>query len=167
MTASDPFAKLHDLIRLTSKASENTFRKTGELYPMYHAFLPDGSDFIFVCPDVRSKDELVALARALFELKGVTAYVFIDEAWTLSQKAAPDVNFDEVRQAFKQGIQDHSQRVEIVMFAAEDENGMVMADREIIRPKHGKARLGPLRFHSGATKLEGRMIGLLPKKRAQ
>jgi len=165
MTTNDPYAKLRELISLASEASEKIFKKSGQLLPMYHMVSATGEHAAFACPDAPDKDTLVGLARAFMELNNVTSYVFINEAWILSSAVCPGVSRADLKKAFKHGIHDHPLRIEVVMYAAEDENGMLMAEREIIRPQHGKARLGPLKFHEGASGMEGRMVGLLPRPR--
>jgi len=49
----------------------------------------------------------------------------------------------------------------VLMYSAEDRLGLMIAWRPIIRPAHGKARLGPLEFDTPKMS-EGRFFGMLP-----
>jgi hypothetical protein len=159
MTQSDAHANLRELIVIADDACQKIFRKRKEVLPMYHAIRADGSNFVFPAPP-GSKDISVALTRALFENERVIAYVFVDEAWTLHSA----IDAPKLKRVMKHGIAEHPDRIEIIMFAAEDASGMMMAYRKIIRPAHGEAKLGDrIEFYEDVV-MEGRMVGLLPRR---
>jgi hypothetical protein len=164
--------QLRDLIAFASDFCDRIFKAKGEIYPMWHAVTSDGKDIPIVSP-LEDKDLSVAMIRALFDLRDVVRYVYIDEAWTLSRMVRPD----EDEQVRREGISKHPDRVEIVMITGEDREygGQLMAHRNIIRPRKGKPYLGPLQSiedlpfipPGGAATTEGRMVGLLPVRGAR
>lgn len=129
---------------------------------MYHAIKRDGTHFVF--PALSSnKDTGVALARAAFELFDVVRYIFINEAWVLDARRR-GMTAAESERIDREGISTHPDRIEVVMFAAEDETeGMLMARRCILRPEHGKPKLTALEYMPDSGRFQGRMVGLLPR----
>jgi hypothetical protein len=105
--------------------------------------------------------------RAYFELFNVIRYVFIDEAWRLDTTDLPPCERDAALDFCREhGARAHLRRVEIVLFAVEDEMGMLQGYRVIKLRLHCKPRLGPLILDPNGGHYEGRMIGLLPPKGA-
>jgi hypothetical protein len=152
---------LRQFIEAASFGAEKIFRKQGVITPMWHCVKADGSEFVMNAPD-GSKDVSAAIARAYFELNGVVRCMFIDEAWIV--EADGDLASDELLAIYRsQGsIADHPKRQEVVAFIAEDQSGgTLQARRPIIRPRHGKPRLGPLHFDDDITQSEGRLVGML------
>jgi hypothetical protein len=158
--------QLRELIAFTSGQCDKIFARTGVIYPMWHAITSAGESFIET-PRFDDKDVAVAMIRALFDLKDVVRYVFIDEAWTLHRMIQPD----EEEKIWREGLSKHPDRVEVVMIQGEDRDyGQIVAQRAIIRPAKGRAYLGPLQtlddlpfMPAGAhVQSEGRMVGLLP-----
>jgi hypothetical protein len=150
--------KLRKLVEIASKAAERCFNRTGELLPMWHCLRSDGAHMLVPTPSP-NKDTAVALMKVLFEIEPVVGYVFMDEAWIVASEDA-----GEARALAEQGrLSEHPDRVEIIMFTAEDETGMLMAQRKIIRPPGKKPRLGPLEIEDW-KEMEGRFIGLLPTR---
>jgi hypothetical protein len=99
------------------------------------------------------------MIRAFLELNDCVTVLYLDEAWALRKATRA-----EVEQASNFGVRNMPDRCEIVMISVEDSrHGMVMAERDIIRHKKGKAELGPLHYYP-VTEMEGRMVGLLPKR---
>jgi hypothetical protein len=164
----------HDLrllIEASSQACEEWFKEKGSVPPTWLAIDDKGAKHIIpaVCPD---KDINAALVRAAFDLLNIKRYVFMDEAWILDRRQE-DWSGKTVEEAkaeiasFRQrGIADHPERVEIVMFSAEDhEAGQIMAHRKIERPKGKRAYLGPLEIQDTRAMIsEGRMVGMLPQR---
>jgi hypothetical protein len=158
--------QLRAMLNYASDFAERRFAQQGVIYPLYHAITSGGEQLIEPAPSP-DKDVGVAIIRALFDLRDVVRYVFFDEAWTLEKLVQPE----ELAWIERHGVRKHPQRVEVVMFQGEDsEAGQISAHRKIIRPKNGRAYLGPLEmlidlphFPQGATyQSEGRMVGLLP-----
>jgi hypothetical protein len=91
----------------------------------------------------------------------VVRYVYFAEAWTLhSNKLVDDEELDRM---MRKGLRNHPDRVEVVMFTAEDnEAGLISGHRKIIRD-NGRPHLGPLEMLPSGTISEGRMVGVLPK----
>jgi hypothetical protein len=135
------------------------FAVTGIVYPMWHTVTAAGDHKIINSPP-GDKDTAALLIRAYFELHDVVRYVFVDEAWTLM---VPTSRYSEMPDIMQRGLSDHPERVEVVMYQAEDASGAVTAHRNIIRPKTGKARLGPLHFFR-SKQSEGRFVGMLPQR---
>lgn len=135
------------------------FYKHGFVGPSYHAWAPIG-EFVMPAPP-GNKDESAALTRAIFELHGVTRFVHFDEAWMLDRKA--NITREAIAQLAKTGLRNHPDRIEVIMYHAEDQvAGVLMAMQRIIRGK-GKAKLGPLEFLPIRGGMEGRMVGMLPR----
>jgi hypothetical protein len=159
--------QLHELLTFASGQCDKLFAQEGVIYPMWHAITSTG-DTLIETPPFENKDLAVAMIRALFDLRDVVRYVFVDEAWTLSRLLRPD----EEEWVSREGISKHPDRVEVVMIQGEDRDcGQIVLHRDIIRPAKGKPYLGPLQSlddlpympHGGSVaQSEGRMVGLLP-----
>lgn len=150
---------LHELVETAAAAAEKQFLAQGHFSPIWHMVTADG-EHLFSGPISRDKDTQVAMIKALMIIKNVVRYVFIDEAWILEHKGGIDQA--ELNRAYENGIANHPDRKEILMFTGEDQNlGMVMARCDIIRKGGRKVRLGPLVIDK-FDGMEGRMVGLLP-----
>lgn len=155
--------ELRELIEIASGGAEQCFRRSGRLSPRYHCMLADGGSFVTPAPH-DDKDVSVALMRALFQIKHVVKYVFIDEAWILDTSITDAAEAAKLEAwAGKHGIANHPDRREIVMFLAEDLAGRLSAHRFILRQEHGKPKLSPLKFIPAAAAAHGRMVGLLQR----
>jgi transcriptional regulator with XRE-family HTH domain len=157
---------LQEFVTGCSEAAANVFQLRGHISPMWHCVTRAGEHMITPSPS-DNKDTAVALLRAAFELHDVVRYVFIDEAWqvNVTGRLGEDAEALSARGRKLGGtLQDHPERVEVLLLAGEDETaGMCTARRVIIRPPHGKAYLGPLEIDTPGFS-EGRMIGLLPQR---
>jgi hypothetical protein len=149
---------LHDLIKQAAEASGQLFKMKGRIVPIFDVLTAAGERVILPAPP-GDKDSSLAIARAYFELRNVVSLVFINEAWLLDAVTAADREA-----AAREGLAAHPRRIEVVMYVAEDETGHVQGHRPIIRPRHGKARLGPLKINADGGTYEGRFIGLLPAR---
>jgi hypothetical protein len=158
--------QLRELLAFTSGQCDKIFARNGVIYPMWHAVTSTGESFIET-PPFDDKDLAVAMIRALFDLKDVVRYVFVDEAWTLNRMIRPEED-ENIR---REGIANHPDRVEVVMIQGEDRDcGQIMLHRDVIRPAKGKPYLGPLQSlddlsfmpQGASVQSEGRMVGLLP-----
>jgi Exo-beta-1,3-glucanase len=152
--------KLRDLLKLASMGAERVFAAKGELLPMWHAETADGVSMLVPAPPTDNKDLAVRLIKALFEERHVVRFVFFDEAWTLrsTDRAVVDKAVDHG------DLSTHPDRVEVVVFVAEDAEGGALGGRRLIHRAPGKkATLGPLEIHE-YLEAEGRLIGLLPQR---
>jgi len=146
---------LHEMIETADAGAVAIFNRNGAVQPLYHAIKRDGAHMLVPAPPT-SKAAALTLMRALFELQDVVRYVFIDEAWMVGTDPA------ETERINREGVRAQPGRVEVLIYIAEDDTGLLMAMRKILRPAHGKATLAPLE-HVGAQAFEGRMVGLLPR----
>ena len=150
---------LTSMIEFASRQAEKIFRRTGVIYPMYHAINRHGRNLLFDGPTC-DKDAAVAIVKAWLRANDIDRYVFFDEAWIVDARYRPGLDLEK---AFHEGLRNHPDRREIVMFSAEDRAGnMLTASRFILRPEHGKPTLAPLKIDdmTGVTSA-GRMVGLL------
>jgi hypothetical protein len=152
---------LKSLIEFASTQAEKIFRKTGVLYPMYHAISSIGETKILT-PKLDDKDLAVAMVKAWFEIENIDRYCFIDEAWILDDRKGnlPPQDWARIR---REGLSNHPDRREVIMFSAENRRGeMQTATRFILRPEIGKPSLSPLKIDDMTdVESEGRMVGLL------
>jgi hypothetical protein len=149
---------LRDFITKIDQRICNIFDLTGEVHGMWHAVSASG-EHVLPALEWLDKDDAAMFARAFFMVHNVTRYVFISEAWQLLLP-----NMVEVDKATKAGLENHPDRVEVLMYCGEDsETGQITAQREIRRPPTGKAVLGPLEFQEHEIS-QGRMVGMLPRK---
>lgn len=158
--------QLRSFVEAASAAIDKLFRRQGEIEPMYYCIKSDGSEFV-LRPPPGDKDTSVLLARVFFEIEQVVRYVFIDEAWVV--EANDSATNEKLRHHYEtqDSLEQFAGRKEVVLFAGEDEFGMMLAQRAINRPPHGKPTLGPLQLISDKDgHFEGRMIGLLPRRDA-
>jgi hypothetical protein len=152
---------LKELVEFASEQAEKIFKKTGAIYPMYHAITAKGESLILT-PREEDKDLAVALVKAAFILNDVSQYVFMDEAWILDDRkgSLPPQDWAKIQ---REGIRNHPDRREAVMFAAENRHGkMLTGTRFILRPENGRPKLSPLRLDDMShMESSGRMVGLL------
>jgi hypothetical protein len=105
------------------------------------------------------KDAAMEALRELLAAHGATWIISIAEAWTVVVE-----NLDSVDRA--KGIANDPRRAEVISYQIEDEElGIISAMQTIFRSDQGKPRLGPLQWHEQSRSVEGRMVGLLPKRR--
>ena len=160
--------ELRDMFSYASEWADQQFRRTGRVVGMWHAVPSSGDMFVMLKPHP-DKDIGVAMIRALFDLRDVVRYIFVDEAWMLIKQ--PALSAEELESAKRGMIWDHPDRIEVVMFSGEDAAcGQIMARRRIFRPEKGKPYLGPFEWMTNLLPnkpgsiwhSEGRMVGLLP-----
>lgn len=156
--------ELKRLLDTCALAAEYVFAKNGLMRPMWHAVTEKNEHLIFDSPS-ENRDHAVALVRALFVARNVIRYVFMDEAWMLEALNDPQKVADlDKWTTGTVSLSEHPERVEIVLFSAEDyASGQVLAHRKIVRHSIGPATLRPLEVQDvdGGTH-EGRLVGLLP-----
>jgi hypothetical protein len=157
---------LEQLIDKASSFAEIMMREKGEVAPIWHMITEGGEELIELTPPLENKDLAIALMKAAFEWLNVVRYVHFTEAWTLDYRGekARKISADEMQKIVDEGVRNHPDRVEVVMFQAEDnETGLITGHREIIRDK-GKPHLGPMIRFPTNTSSEGRLVGMLPRK---
>jgi hypothetical protein len=159
-------AELKALLDDASVFVEKQFHDVGRIAAMWIAADQGGNQVVVPTPvpftSSGAKDFATMVVRTMFELTGVTRYVFVCESWILLAEDGP-VDIEAVQ---RDGIADHPGRREVINMTAESEvGGLVLAWRPIIRPTKGKARLGPLvvEQRDGLT-VEGRMSSMLPRR---
>jgi hypothetical protein len=147
--------QLLDLVEMISNAADSEFAARGAVPATWVAVTAAGEKMV-QRPPTDDKDFNAALMRALFEAADVVRYVYVDEAWTLTSTSK-----EAIARASREGLADHPDRREVLMITGEDRDaGQVMTHRDILRPKRGKAHLGPL-VRDDFPQSEGRMVGLL------
>jgi len=150
---------LRDFIIKTDRKITPIFHVTGEILPMWHSITESGEHKITPSPPF-DKDTAALLMRAYFAVNHVARYVFVNEAWQLC--APTGLSDDELQEIARHGLSDHPSRIEVLMYQAEDETGVLTAHRVITRPGNGhRPKLGPLEFIQ-PTHSEGRFVGMLP-----
>lgn len=150
---------LRDLIQFASAQVMKIFAKTQIILPMYHAIKASGETMILQ-PPPGDKDLSVAMVKAWLALNDIDRVVFFDEAWIVDDSRG-QVGLDKEK-IMREGISNHPERREIIMFSAENRRGeMLTAKHFILRPEVGKAKLSPLTFDPVFDHSEGRMVGLL------
>ena len=160
-------SELRKLVEFASEQAAAAFHRSGRVLPIWHAVKRDGEHIVFASPGP-DKDTNAAMARAAFELFDVVRFVFFNEAWVL-HAIRRKIGAAEMARINHEGLSQHPDRVEVIMFLAEDQaEGMLTAQRLILRPEHGKPKLKPLEILdlTGSTS-EGRLIGLLPRREAR
>jgi hypothetical protein len=156
---SEPLGDLKSLIEFASKQAEKLFRLQGNLYPLYHCIKANGDTVILNRMD-EDKDLSVAMMIAWMHLNDVDRYCYMDEAWIVDDRRGQlGLDIEKVR---REGVKNHPDRREIVMFSAENRRGeQLTAKRFILRPEIGKPTLSPLEIDEPFDHSEGRMVGLL------
>src|SRR3981189_903551 len=108
---------LKSMIEFASAQAGKLFRRQGIIYPLYHAIDANGKTTILPALD-RDKDMSVAMTKAWFAINDIDRYVFMDEAWILDDRDGR-MGID-IAKANREGIRNHPDRREIVMFSAEN-----------------------------------------------
>lgn len=150
--------RLHALITTADKIASVLFVSTGSFRATWHSVTDTGEHRIVPSP-MADKEMSVRLMRAYFRVHRVVRYVFIDEAWSVM--VPPDTSKAEISNLMRQGLSEHPDRVEMLMYQAEDQRGELTGHRVITRPSGTWPRLGPLEVWRPQSS-EGRMVGLLP-----
>ena len=152
-----------EMIERLDKFAEEIFLEKGEVPPVWFAEAGNGQcGLIPALTD--DKDLQMVFIRKIFAAMEVKRYAYMAEAWTLSEKVDPATTTEFLRERPEQrSIADHADREEVVIYTGEDENGFILARRDILRPTGATASLAPLVWDDKVDHMEGRMVGLLPK----
>jgi hypothetical protein len=161
-TNVDLHAELRAMIHAASAWAEDWFAEHGEITPMWHIETGDGREVVLKPPPV-DKDVGARIMRAALQKFDAVRCVFIDEAWTV-EVAVDDAA--EIERIDREGAATHPRRVEMVMFAGEDQMGQLIGTRPIERPPGAKAYLGQIEIESSPVS-HGRFVGMLPPRGAR
>lgn len=159
---------LRSLIEMANESAENRFRQIGHTIPQWRAITAQRELLLIADPPAEDKDVSAMLVRGLLEIKNATSVVFSDEAWVFSiSNDGKPMTPEQVRESEhvrQHGVRNHPQRAEAIIFICEDHDGHYYhGQRTITRPKHGKAKLGPLHLYRPKTG-EGRCVAWLTPK---
>ena len=149
-----------EMIEFASQMSEFVFGKEGKLNPIWHAIQADGEQFMFPAPEGDgSRDDMFNAIAEMFRIQNVVRYYAVAEGYVIETKA--DFPRDELERIKDAGLENHPASMRVVIIHSEDENGVIVAHRRIVRSDGGQAHLGPLEYHDSYSTIEGGMIGLL------
>jgi hypothetical protein len=158
---------LKEWITILTKATETIFNVQHHLTPRYLIETKHNELLFVVPPD--DKDLGIMVMRELLKSGIARRYCFIDEAWLLNRifdKQYKDgISLEETQKIEREGLRNHPDRIEGVIYSAEDSDCQVIAQQVITRPKKGYPSLGPLEFKimpSQRGYTMGRMVGLMP-----
>lgn len=152
---------LREFIEDASAGVERIFEATGRILPFYHFVSPRVGEVAVPAPPCDSKDEAVAVMRAVLAEAKATRVLFVDEAWTVVRQGTR-ADLDQLQNEAPPRLQ--PDRNEVVVFQAEDAvEGELTAYRDIVREDGKRPRLGPLVIKGRAVYSTGRMVGLLPR----
>lgn len=156
---------LRSLIAMASDSAAARFRARGFMIPQWRAITAQRELLLIADPPTDDKDVAALLVRGLLEIKNATSVVFTDEAWVLYGGAPMTAGQrSEIERVRKEGVRNHPQRGEAIVFVCEDEDGhSYHGQRMITRPDRGKAKLGPLHLYQPKTG-EGRCVMWLTPK---
>jgi len=153
---------LRQISEFMSTFCDRYFGEHGGVSAMYHVVLRSGQHSIIRPPYAENKELSIMAIRVLFEELDVVRYVYLDEAWVMSNETASE---DEMNAAMRDGVKTHPKRFEVVFMSGEDETcGQLCWYRKIIRDAGKRPSLGPLVQMPTKAESEGRMIGLLPQR---
>jgi hypothetical protein len=158
---------LREFIEKISAGADALFQATGRITPTY--FIVEAGDIVGIAAPPVSKSLGVELMRHLFKKLDTKRYCYVDEAWLLVSPKTVDIKTIDDAKAWRESQpqpSDHPDRIEVVMFFAEDEaEGFYGARRMIETDADGKRTLGPLSgAESNPSMVMGQMTGLLPAK---
>lgn len=119
---------------------QRQFKHTGVIYPMFHA--ETESDTFIIRTMMEHKQAVAEMLTDYFSKENVQRFVMIDEAWILNCKV--EIGREALDEIMRVGLKNHPDRIEVVMLHAQDITHLKTGRRKIIRPKKGKAKLGPL-----------------------
>jgi hypothetical protein len=149
---------LRQFITLVDTKFAAMFDEHGEIAPVWIALTAEGDTHVMPTISGFDKDVMTFLVRLFFDLHDVVAYVYVAEAWQLQAGEA------EARGVIERGgISDHPDRIEVLVYSAEDGSGAMTGRRLITRTSGGKPQLGPLEIEQPSWST-GRMVGMLPQR---
>jgi hypothetical protein len=163
---------LEALLRRISRLAGEHFARHGDIDPMWLVETSDGEQQLIITPFIAPnplagaevKDRIAEKMRETFCELDVIRYARAVEAWTIPH-ADSKMNESEVAlryAALNYSLANHPDRREIVQLSAEDGTEFLWAEREIIRPQHGKPYLSKLSAIERPAGVRGRFLGLLP-----
>jgi hypothetical protein len=158
-------SKVEQIISGAQAGTEKVFKDIGHIEWVLFALKADGGLLAGPAPPAPNKDVAYQMMRWFFAEEDVVAYVCMTEGWVL-EGDDPKIKNEVMRLG---RIRDHPLAREVVAFQGEDDTGVYVATRDIIRPSKRKAKLGPLHYRirpGDPGHGEGCMFGLLPRRGA-
>src|SRR5262245_12521976 len=154
---------LNGIIEAMSDAADRMFKEKGYVSPTYLCMDAEGNEYMVPQPELPSENMAVQLIHEFMQYKGIIIYVYVNEAWMIDASKTKKMRkrIKTVHNEYS-SLEHHPDRVEVVVFAGEDADGMVMAKRRIIRPKFEVPYLGPLEL-TPLDRIEDRMVSMLPR----
>jgi hypothetical protein len=111
-----------------------------------------------------TKDEFAIIVRAFFELMNVVRYCVAMEVWVVERRGSI-ANRAAVDALLRTGISNEPDRIEVIALQAEDVNeGILFAERRIIRHSNKKPTLDTLFVHPSDCQASGRFVRMLPQR---
>jgi hypothetical protein len=148
---------LDELFEHGRDVAKELFEAQGHIAPMWIAVDEEGRIFPIVAPiETDHKDEYIEAIKMIFEEKQVVRYVSLLEAWMVKSPEIPKSHL------LGASLASHPDREEVIFITAEDKKGSRTGEYHILRPEHGKPKLGTFK-NLGDVKNEGRFTGLLTK----
>ena len=152
---------LEAMIRRASRMAEEMFAAQGNVDTFWLVETASGEQRTLVtpmspppgCDHAQYKQTLIDHVRGFFAQHGVERYALAVEGWIRRDRNLPAVDASAAAG-------------EIVVITADDGERYLGATREIIRPEHGKAYLGPL-SKIEAEEASGRMNVFAPRPSSQ
>jgi hypothetical protein len=150
-------------VMLTGKA----FAETGEVSPTCAVEKGDGSIALLYLDfsDNAAKNEMVSRIKKFLIEHDAKRYVVISESWAADfHKDMPNLK-ELIKRVEKLGVlRSGVPKKEIICYTAEDREGALWADQEIVREEGKEPTLTPVKFHPRNEVNTGRLVGLMPRK---
>ena len=152
-----------ELIRRVSTVIEEMFATQGQIITISHYKGDSGEGFLTSeMHDANEKEATAIAVRQILADENAVWVIVITEAWVVrgSKEEIGDIDH-------RKGLAEHPKREELVMYQLEDEDLMmgVSAVQEIVRPPDRPPHLGELKWLEPSMFTEGRLVGLLPRKK--
>lgn len=154
--------ELHDFLTKEADAARNLFTKLGRVDAYVHS-VNKADEHAVTMFALETKDQVAIAIRGVLKKTGAVRYVFVDEAWTVMARSEQQGRALQ-EYARSKSLEDHPDRVEIIMLAAEDAYGNRLMGRIVIlRPEHGPAQLQPV-IIDDYPQSSGRFTGLIEQE---
>ena len=147
-------------IEFATNFATDFLKERGSVFPMFHAFLPDGTSALFAVPwrDQDEKQWALSMLRVVFMVLKVQRYLFYSECWFASCPEGVDpVTY---RKGLPRNLEDFPGRREGLTILWVSKTSSASVNFEIIRTKEGK--LSELKKMAEVSSSTGQMMELLP-----
>ncbi len=160
---SDRRHHARELIDYAAARLDKVFNEEGTIDPTWVAY---SSEFKFILdPQNDDKDKITDALRHFFESMEVYCYAFVSEGWILNSRVLTE---EQIQTLFREGIEHNPDAREVIIIFAEDHvEGLITAERPIIRTEGQQASLGPLLVRNRSSYSEGRLASMLPPQAGQ